>query len=110
VEERAADKRGKIAPVAPQGRPSVQQSIEELILRFARENAWGYSRIQGELRKLGIVVARNTVKKILIKNGFHPRPGKRAGDWALFLRRHMETLWACDFFTKEVESLAYRSS
>ncbi|XHR27969.1 MAG: integrase core domain-containing protein [Chthoniobacteraceae bacterium] len=76
--------------------------MEDLILRFAKENAWGYSRIQGELRKLGIIVARNTVKKILIKDGFHPNPGKRAGDWALFLRRHMDTLWACVFFVKDM--------
>ncbi|XHR30565.1 MAG: hypothetical protein ACFUZC_08375 [Chthoniobacteraceae bacterium] len=57
---------------------------------------------EGELRKLGIIVARNTVKKILIKNGFHPNPGKLAGSWALFLKRHMDTLWATDFFTKDV--------
>ncbi|XHR29720.1 MAG: integrase [Chthoniobacteraceae bacterium] len=88
--------------VAPNGRPPIPQSVEELVARFAKENAWGYSRIQGELRKLGIIVARNTVKKILIKNGFHPNPGKLAGSWALFLKRHMETLWACDFFVKDV--------
>lgn len=69
---------------------------------MARENAWGYSRIQGELMKLGIVVARNTVKNILIKNGFHPSPGKHVGDWNRFLTRHMQTLWACDSFTQDV--------
>ncbi|XHR30554.1 MAG: integrase [Chthoniobacteraceae bacterium] len=88
--------------VEPNGRPPIPQSVEELVVRFAKENAWGHSRIQGELRKLGIIVARNTVKKILIKNGFHPNPGKLAGSWALFLKRHMDTLWACDFFVKDV--------
>ncbi|XHR30520.1 MAG: integrase core domain-containing protein [Chthoniobacteraceae bacterium] len=90
--------------VVPNGRPPIPQSVEELVVRFAKENAWGYSRIQGELRKLGIIVARNTVKKILIKNGFHPNPGKLAGSWALFLKRHMDTLWACDFFTRDVRT------
>jgi len=87
----------------PQGRPPIPQNIEDLVLRFANENAWGYSRIQGELRKLGIILARNTVKKILMKNGVHPSGSqKRVGDWALFLKRHMDTLWATDFFTKDV--------
>jgi len=84
------------------GRPSIPQNVEELILRFARENAWGYGRIQGELKKLGIEVAANTIKKILIKNGFHPSPGRTKGDWDIFIKRHMDTLWACDFFTKDV--------
>lgn len=88
--------------VQPSGRPPIPESVEEIIVRLANENAWGYSRIQGEIMKLGISVARNTVKKILMKNGIHPNPGKRAGDWDLFLKRHMDTLWACDFFTKDV--------
>lgn len=65
-------------------------------------NGWGYARIQGELMKLGITVAANTIKKVLIKNGFHPSPNRTKGDWDRFIRRHMDTLWACDFFTKDV--------
>lgn len=98
MEEKSS--RRKAAPV--RGRPATQKAMVEIVLRMARENAWGYSRIQGELFKLGIVVARNTVKNILIKNGFHPSPGKHVGDWNRFLTRHMQTLWACDFFTQEV--------
>jgi len=86
----------------PPGRPPVPQNVEELILRFAKENGWGYARIQGELKKLGIIVAANTIKKILIKNGFHPSPNRTKGDWDRFIKRHMDTLWACDFFTKDV--------
>lgn len=59
--------------------------MEELILRFARETDWGYARIQGELRKLGIIVAANTIKKTLIKNGFHPSPNRTKGDWDRFI-------------------------
>lgn len=87
---------------AAPGRPTLPVNAKELILRMARENAWGYSRIKGELRKLGVDVARNSIKNVLIKNGFHPSPGKTAGDWDRFLKRHVQTLWACDFFTQDV--------
>ena len=89
-------------PKRPPGRPSIPQNVEALILRFAAENNWGYGRIQGELRKLGIIIAVNTIKKVLIKNGFHPSPNRTKGDWDRFIKRHMDTLWACDFFTKDV--------
>lgn len=69
---------------------------------MAKETGWGYARIQGELKKLGITVAANTIKKILIKNGFHPSPNRTKGDWDRFVKRHMDMLWACDFFTKDV--------
>jgi putative transposase len=86
----------------PPGRPPVSPNVEELILRFAKENGWGYARIQGELKKLGIIVAANTIKKVLIKNGFHPSPNRTKGDWDRFIKRHVDTLWACDFFSKDV--------
>jgi putative transposase len=86
----------------PPGRPRIPQNVEELIVKLAQETGWGYGRIQGELKKLGVTVAVNTIKKVLIKNGFHSSPNRTKGDWDLFIKRHIDTLWACDFFTKDI--------
>jgi hypothetical protein len=48
------------------GRPSVDAAVRRLILRLARENShWGYVRIVGELRKLGISVSATLVRNVL---------------------------------------------
>ena len=45
------------------GRPRVDEAVRELILKLARENAsWGYVRIVGELRKLGVDVSATLVR------------------------------------------------
>ncbi len=91
---------------APKGRPRTQEQIRELILKLARENDWGYSRILGELRKLGIqAISRNTVKNILKANGLDPGPKRGAGTWDEFLKIHAATLWQCDFYAKKVLTL-----
>ena len=52
---------------------------------------------------------KTTVKRILEEEGIHPLPGKAGKkppvEWATFVRAHMETLVACDFFTKPVYTL-----
>jgi putative transposase len=61
------------------GRPPIGCEVRELILRLARENpSWGYLRIVGELRKLGIAVSATSVRNILGKAGVPPAP-HRAG-------------------------------
>jgi putative transposase len=85
------------------GRPKTEEQIRELILLLARENDWGYTRILGELKKLGIEsVSRNTVKNILKENGLDSGPKRGAGTWDEFLKIHAATLWQCDFFSKRV--------
>jgi putative transposase len=86
------------------GRPALPAEVEELILRFARENsAWGYSRIHGELLKLGYTVGRSTVRDVLQRHQGPPAPTRRrqASTWRAFLCRHQDQLLACDFFTVE---------
>lgn len=62
------------------GRPRTKKEIRELILRFARENDLGYTRIMGVLRKLGITLpSRNTIKNILKENGLDPGPRRGEG-------------------------------
>jgi putative transposase len=89
------------------GRPRTPDDIRALVLRLARENAWGYTRILGELKKLGIgKISRSTVIKILKDNGLEPGPRRGEGTWDDFLQRHAATLWSCDFFSKKVWTLS----
>jgi putative transposase len=88
------------------GRPRTKEEIRELIIRFARENDWGYTRIMGELKKLGIKPpSRNTVKNILKENGLEPGPKRGEGTWDEFLKMHAASLWQCDFYAKKVLTL-----
>jgi putative transposase len=85
------------------GRPRTEPELRYLILRTAEENAWGYTRIVGELRKLGIRnLCRSTVANILQENGYEPGPKRGPGTWSDFVHRHATTLGACDFFSKKV--------
>jgi transposase InsO family protein len=70
------------------------------VLRLAGENpSWGYLRIVGELRKLGITVSATSVRNILNKAGLPPAPRRDRQTWRDFLRAHGESILACDFFT-----------
>ncbi len=88
---------------AKRGRRRTLKEIRELIVRLAKENNWGYTRILGELKKLGIKSAsRNTIKNILKENGLDPAPIRSEDTWDSFIKRHFKTLLACDFFGKTV--------
>ena len=91
---------GKEAQV---GRKRTADEIRELILKIARETGAGYTKILGELKKLGINrVSRSTVVNILKEHGLDPGPKRVEGTWDEFVKRHAETLWATDFFSKKV--------
>ena len=85
------------------GRPKTKEEIRDLILKLAGETGWGYTRIMGELKKLGVKPpSRTTVKNILKENGFDPGPDRGNGSWSEFLEMHADSLWQCDFFSKRI--------
>lgn len=75
--------------------------LRKLILRLARENpGWGYTRIVGELKKLGIKPpSRGTVRNILREHGLDPAPTRGDSTWDEFLKLHAATLWQADFLS-----------
>ncbi len=77
------DASGRVAKTRKNvGRPRTAEQIEKLILKLAKDNSWGYTRILGELKKLGIEsVTRNTVKNILKRNGYESGPKRGPGTW-----------------------------
>jgi putative transposase len=82
------------------GRPPLDQQVRQLILRLARENShWGYVRIVGELRKLGITVSATLVRNVLRRAGVPPAPERAAPSWRAFLRQHGNSILACDLLT-----------
>jgi putative transposase len=95
---------GPVHPPVPRkgGRPQTPQEVRDLVLRLARENDWGYTRVLGELRKLGVKISRSTVVNILRENELDPRTDPGRGTWADFLKAHANGLWQCDFFTKHI--------
>jgi putative transposase len=83
----------------PPGRPPIAPHVRALIVRLARENPrWGYQRIVGELKGLGIVVAATTVKKVLRAERLGPTVRRRPS-WREFLRTQARSIIAVDFFT-----------
>ena len=92
-------------PSKRMGRPRTPDAKRELIIKIARETKWGYTRILGELRKLGIErISRQTVVNILKAEGLEPGPKRGPGTWDELLKAQAETLWQCDFFSKRILS------
>ncbi len=82
------------------GRPPLERSLRELILRLARENRhWGYKRIVGELKGLGVCVSATSVRKVLLEAGLQPAPQRTRSWWRAFVRAQATSMFACDFRT-----------
>jgi len=67
------------------GRPKISLDIEQIVCRMARENEWGYARIQGELKKLDVTISKSSVANILRRNGLPPSPERKGLSWREFL-------------------------
>jgi transposase InsO family protein len=88
------------------GRPPLDSSLRALILRLGHENPhWGYRRIVGELKGLGISVSATSVRKVLLAEGFLPAPERGYSSWRMFLRTQAASMFACDFLTVETAFL-----
>jgi putative transposase len=84
------------------GRPSTGTSVRTLVIRMAQENpAWGHRRIQGELARLGHVIAASTVWEILHTAGIDPAPRRAGPTWRQFLTAQAHAIIACDYLVVE---------
>jgi transposase InsO family protein len=82
------------------GRPSLPESTVELIVGLARENPrWGYLRIVGELKKLGVRVSKSSVANVLRRHRLPPAPRRAGPTWTEFLRAQAKSVLATDFLT-----------
>lgn len=87
----------------PIGRPRTPLEVQRLVLKIARETGWGYTRILGELRKLGFnSISRSTVVNILKRAGLETGPSRGQATWDEFIKRHAKTLWACDYLPRRI--------
>jgi putative transposase len=88
------------------GRPPKQAGVRRLVIRLAEENpTWGYRRIQGELKNLGIAIAPSTVWSIFKDEGIDPAPRRAGLSWREFLKAQAAGIIACYFLTVDTAFL-----
>jgi transposase InsO family protein len=81
------------------GCPPLSEETVELIFRLARENPrWGYLRIVGELKKIGVSVSKTSVAAVLRRHGLPPAPRRAGPTWSEFLSAQAKGIVATDFF------------
>jgi putative transposase len=87
-------------------RRGLDLEVVELVVRLARDNPrWGYLRIAGECRKLGVKVSATSVRTILRRHRLGPAPRRGGPSWTQFLRAQAAGALACDFLTVETIGL-----
>ena len=92
------------------GRPPLDPEICQLIVRMAKENPrWGYVRIQGELRKLGVRVGATTIKRLLLREGLGPAP-RQGPSWGEFLRAQADDILFDGLVTEEAKEASLQFS
>jgi putative transposase len=84
------------------GRPPMAKELRDLIREMSQANpTWGSPRIVGELRKLGIDIAKSTVEKYRVRPRKPPSP-----TWKTFLNNHVKDVVSLDFFV--VPTVTYK--
>ena len=92
--KRFRDHWAKLSKQGKPGRPPVPEEIRTLIRKMSEASIiWGSPRIVGELRKLGIDVAKSTVEKYRVRSRKPSSP-----TWEAFLNNHVRDLVSIDFF------------
>ena len=93
-------------PRAGRDRRGLDEQVVALVVRLARENPrWGYLRIVGECRSLGVRISATSVRRILRRHRIGPAPRRGGPTWTQFLRTQASGLLAVDFFTVETVGL-----
>ncbi len=93
-------------PAIGRGQQGLASEVVDLVVRMARENPrWGYLRIVGECRKLGVRVSATSVRRILRRHRLGPAPRRSGPTWTQFLRAQATGMLACDFLTVETVGL-----
>jgi putative transposase len=85
-------------PTNGRSRRGLDPEVVDLVLRLARYNPrWGYMRIVGECRKLGVRVSATSVRTILRRHRIGPAPRRGSPTWTQFLHNQAAGTLACDF-------------
>ena len=105
---RTSTRTTKAKAVQRGGRKPISAVAQNLILRLARENPWGYRKLVGVMTGLGHPVSRSTVRRVLLAHGIKPAPERQKEriHWRGFLAAHWQTLASIDFTTIPVLTLA----
>jgi transposase len=78
---------------------ALDDEVVALVLRLAQENPrWGYLRIVGECRKLGVAISATSVRNVLRRHRLQPAPRTSGPSWSELLRAQAAGMLACDFF------------
>ena len=78
------------------GRPPATAEVRRLIREMALDNGWGAPRVHAELLMLGFSISEASVSRYMPRRP--PTPGAHER-WLTFLRNHMDSTAAMDFFT-----------
>src|SRR6266540_1483647 len=88
------------------GRPPLAAETRGLIKRLARENPeWGYMRVQGEVKGMGIGVSATTIATVLRSARLGPAPRRIGPSWSEFLRAQAHSLVAGDLRSALADAL-----